>query len=124
MFLLLWKSCICVSAVKKQAFYNGLRANAHTENFAIERASQLFSSQDNYIDQIANVSASDVAAAAKKLTDRLSIASYGNINAVPYVDTLWKNNSFPSFLDFVYELLFSDKFISKFRSWIEKSVST
>ncbi|CAP27516.1 Protein CBR-UCR-2.2 [Caenorhabditis briggsae] len=76
------------NAVKKQAYNNALRASAHSDNFAIERTSQLFQSQDNFIELISSVSTDDVDAAAKKLTNKLSVASYGNINEVPYVDTL------------------------------------
>ncbi|KAF1749108.1 hypothetical protein GCK72_025575 [Caenorhabditis remanei] len=77
-----------IEAVKKQAHNNALRASAHSDNYSIERTSQLFQSQDNYIELIPNVSASDVEAAAKKLTSKLSVASYGNVNEVPYVDSL------------------------------------
>ncbi|UMM43816.1 hypothetical protein L5515_019162 [Caenorhabditis briggsae] len=77
-----------IESVKKQAYNNALRASAHSDNFAIERTSQLFQSQDNFIELISSVSTDDVDAAAKKLTNKLSVASYGNINEVPYVDTL------------------------------------
>lgn len=77
-----------IESVKKQAYNNSLRASAHSDNYSIERTSQLFQSQDNYIELIPNVSASDVEAAAKKLSGKLSVASYGNISQVPYVDTL------------------------------------
>ncbi|CAI2358203.1 unnamed protein product [Caenorhabditis sp. 36 PRJEB53466] len=77
-----------IEAVKKQAYNNALRAKAHSENFALERTAQLFQSQENFIDQIQAVSASDIEAAAKKLTSKISLASYGNIAQVPYVDTL------------------------------------
>uniref|UniRef100_A0A1I7T9P8 Peptidase_M16_C domain-containing protein n=1 Tax=Caenorhabditis tropicalis TaxID=1561998 RepID=A0A1I7T9P8_9PELO len=77
-----------IEAVKKQAYNNALRASAHSDNYSVERTSQLFQSQDNYIELIPNVTASDVEAAAKKLTGKLSLASYGNISEVPYVDSL------------------------------------
>ncbi|UMM43824.1 hypothetical protein L5515_019166 [Caenorhabditis briggsae] len=78
----------------KQAYNNALRASAHSDNSAIERTSQLFQSQDNYIELIPSVSAGDVEAAAKKLIRKLSVARYGNINEVPYVDTLCINREF------------------------------
>ncbi|CAL2051584.1 unnamed protein product [Caenorhabditis brenneri] len=77
-----------IEAVKKQAYNNALRAAAHSDNYAIERTSQLFQSQDKYIELIPGVTTSEVEAAAKKLASKLSVASYGNISEVPYVDSL------------------------------------
>ena len=79
-----------ILVAKTRATNDLLRASAHSFEHSIERSSQLLSGiQDGAVlAAISQVSASDVEAAAKKLSAKFSIASYGNIHQVPYVDSL------------------------------------
>ncbi|CAB3411722.1 unnamed protein product [Caenorhabditis bovis] len=77
-----------IDAIKKQAHNNALRAKAHSDVYSVERASQLIISQDNYINLIPNVTSSDVEAAAQRILKKVSLSSYGDVDNVPYLDTL------------------------------------
>ncbi|CAD6188697.1 unnamed protein product [Caenorhabditis auriculariae] len=78
-----------IEVAKKKALNNALRAKAHTDSRSIERATQVLTAGEGcYIKAISEVKTSDVEAAAKKIVSKLSIASYGNVDNVPYLDEL------------------------------------
>ncbi|EYB87091.1 hypothetical protein Y032_0268g780 [Ancylostoma ceylanicum] len=83
--------CTDLEAAKRSATNELLRASAHTYPSAIDRATQIIAglSEDGAIvEAIKQVTASDVEAAAKKISSKFSLSCYGNIDEVPYVDTL------------------------------------
>ncbi|ETN68300.1 putative bacteriochlorophyll 4-vinyl reductase [Necator americanus] len=83
--------CSDLEAAKRCATNELLRASAHTYPTAIERATQILAgltSDGAIVEAIQQVTASDVEAAAKKISSKFSLSCYGNIDEVPYVDTL------------------------------------
>ncbi|XGW35493.1 hypothetical protein V3C99_019038 [Haemonchus contortus] len=83
--------CSDLEAAKRCASNDLLRAAAHSKATSVDRATQILAgltTEDNIVDAIQQVTAGEVEAAAKKLSTKFSMSSYGNIDEVPYVDTL------------------------------------
>uniref|UniRef100_A0A0N4X0I6 Peptidase_M16 domain-containing protein n=1 Tax=Haemonchus placei TaxID=6290 RepID=A0A0N4X0I6_HAEPC len=83
--------CSDLEAAKRCASNDLLRAAAHSKATSVDRATQILAgltTEDNIVDAIQQVTAGEVEAAAKKLSSKFSMSSYGNIDEVPYVDTL------------------------------------
>ncbi|KAJ1346998.1 hypothetical protein KIN20_001931 [Parelaphostrongylus tenuis] len=83
--------CNDLEAAKRRASNEFLRYADHNNSASIDRATQILAgliAQGAIVESIKQVSASDVEAAAKKLSSKFSLSCYGNIDEVPYVDTL------------------------------------
>ncbi|KAK5971030.1 hypothetical protein GCK32_003515 [Trichostrongylus colubriformis] len=75
--------CSDLEAVKRRATNDLLRASAHSYPTSIDRATQILAgltSEGAILEAIQQVTASDVEAAAKKLSSKFSMSSYGNID--------------------------------------------
>ncbi|PIO74452.1 hypothetical protein TELCIR_03538 [Teladorsagia circumcincta] len=83
--------CTDLEAAKRRATNDLLRASAHSYPTSIDRATQILAgitTEGAIVEAIQQVTAADVEAAAKKLSSKFSLSSYGNIDEVPYVDSL------------------------------------
>ncbi|CAJ0610261.1 unnamed protein product [Cylicocyclus nassatus] len=83
--------CTDLEAAKRVAANELLRASAHTYPSAIERAIQIsagLTSEGAILEAVKNVTGDEVDAAAKKISKKLSLSCYGNVDHVPYLDTL------------------------------------
>ncbi|KAK6031383.1 peptidase M16 inactive domain protein [Ostertagia ostertagi] len=75
--------CSDLEAAKRRATNDLLRATAHSHPTSIERATQILAgltAEGAIVEAIQQVTASDVEAAAKKLSSKFSLSSYGNID--------------------------------------------
>ncbi|KAK6047132.1 hypothetical protein COOONC_15362 [Cooperia oncophora] len=79
--------CSDIEAAKRRTTNDLLRATAHAYPTSIDRATQILAgltTEGAIIEAVQQVTAGDVEAAAKKLSSKFSLSSYGNIDEVPY----------------------------------------
>uniref|UniRef100_A0A0R3S2Q5 Peptidase_M16_C domain-containing protein n=1 Tax=Elaeophora elaphi TaxID=1147741 RepID=A0A0R3S2Q5_9BILA len=80
-------------AAKNIAVMNILNRAESTENMALDRAAQILATGEaetvsNLLREVASVSMADITKAADQMKSKLTLASYGNIYQVPYLDQL------------------------------------
>ncbi|VDL70725.1 unnamed protein product [Nippostrongylus brasiliensis] len=83
--------CSDIEAAKRRATNELLRDAAHSNPTSIDRSAQILAGLTTHgaiLEAIQQVTAADVEAAAKKMSSKFSLACYGNVDEVPYLDTL------------------------------------